>query len=158
MSDSVRRAWGRAAGVLVLVVTADQLTKGWVDSAIPRGDSRSVFLGVEFVNVRNKGVAFGFLAGGGAIVAVVTASALALLVVWFALHSARALIWLPTGLLLGGAIGNLVDRARLGAVRDFIDLPLWPAFNIADTAITFGVLALLYVLETSRDGDGARSA
>lgn len=147
------RAWGRAVGVMALVVALDQLTKAWVDSGIPRGEHRSVFLGVDIVNVRNKGVAFGFLGGGGAIVAVVTASALALLVVWFALHSNRALIWLPTGLLLGGAIANLIDRARLGAVRDFIDLPLWPAFNLADTAITFGVLALLYVLETSRDGD-----
>ncbi len=87
--------------------------------------------------------------------AVVTASALALLVVWFALHTNRSLIWLPTGLLLGGAIANLIDRARLGAVRDFIDPPAWPAFNVADMAITFGVLSLLYVLETSRDDEPA---
>jgi signal peptidase II len=149
------KAWGRAVGVMALVVMLDQITKAWVDSAIDRGDHDSVFFGIELVNVRNKGVAFGFLGGGGAIVAVVTASALALLVVWFALHSNRALIWLPTGLLLGGAIANLIDRARLGAVRDFIDLPLWPAFNLADTAITFGVLSLLCVLETSRDGERA---
>jgi signal peptidase II len=144
-------AWKRATGVMALVVALDQLTKAWVDSAIDRGEHVSAFLGIELVNVRNKGVAFGFLGGGGAIVAVVTASALVLLVGWFALHSQRSLIWLPTGLLLGGAIGNLIDRARLGAVRDFIDLPLWPAFNVADMAITFGVLSLLFVLETSRD-------
>ena len=149
------RAWSRAAGVMVLVVALDQLTKAWVTSSIDRGDSNNVFLGIDLVNVRNKGVAFGFLGGGGAIVAVVTASALALLVVWFALHSQRSLIWLPTGLLLGGAIGNLIDRARLGAVRDFIDPPAWPAFNVADMAITFGVLSLLYVLETSRDDEPA---
>ena len=149
------RAWSRAAGVMVLVVALDQLTKAWVTSSIDRGDSNNVFLGIDLVNVRNKGVAFGFLGGGGAIVAVVTASALALLVVWFALHSDRSLIWLPTGLLLGGAIGNLIDRARLGAVRDFIDPPAWPAFNVADMAITFGVLSLVYVLETSRDGEPA---
>ena len=110
------RAWSRAAGVMVLVVALDQLTKAWVTSSIDRGDRNNIFLGVDLVNVRNKGVAFGFLGGGGAIVAVVTASALALLVVWFALHSQRPLIWLPTGLLLGGAIGNLIDRARFGAV------------------------------------------
>ena len=56
-------------------------------------------------------------------------------------------MWLPTGLLIGGAAGNLIDRAREGAVTDFVDLPLWPAFNVADAAITIGVLTLLYVLE-----------
>ena len=59
----------------------------------------------------------------------------------------RPLVWLPTGLLLGGAAGNLIDRLDRGYVTDFIDLPLWPAFNLADMAITFGVLSLLYVLE-----------
>ena len=56
-------------------------------------------------------------------------------------------MWLPTGLLLGGAAGNLIDRLDRGYVTDFIDLPLWPAFNIADICITLGVLSLLYVLE-----------
>jgi signal peptidase II len=56
-------------------------------------------------------------------------------------------VWLPTGLLIGGAAGNLLDRVREGAVTDFIDFPAWPAFNVADMAITFGVLTLLYVLE-----------
>ena len=51
------------------------------------------------------------------------------------------------GLLLGGAIGNLIDRAREGAVIDFIDPIAWPAFNIADACIVFGVLAMLYVME-----------
>ena len=77
----------------------------------------------------------------------VAALALAALLVFFATHLARPLVWLPTGLLIGGAAGNLIDRAREGAVTDFVDLPLWPAFNVADAAITIGVLALLYVLE-----------
>jgi signal peptidase II len=59
----------------------------------------------------------------------------------------RRLVWLPTGLLLGGAAGNLIDRLDRGYVTDFIDLPAWPAFNLADMSITFGVLSLLYVLE-----------
>jgi signal peptidase II len=80
--------------------------------------------------------------------------ALGALVVWFLRHSSRPLAWLPTGLLLGGAVGNIFDRIRDGAVTDFVKLPAWPAFNIADVAITFGVLTLLYVLE-SGDGDGA---
>ena len=145
-------AWGRAGGVLVAVVGLDQLSKAIATSNIAPGERDSVFFGVDIVNVRNKGVAFGFFSGGGALVVALTATALGLLVVYFALHSRRSLVWLPTGLLLGGAIGNLIDRARFDAVRDWIDLPLWPSFNLADMAITFGVLALLYVLEAGRDG------
>jgi signal peptidase II len=58
-------------------------------------------------------------------------------------------------MLLGGALGNIIDRVRLSAVTDFIKLPAWPAFNVADMSITFGVLVLLYVLEgppAHRDG------
>jgi len=62
-------------------------------------------------------------------------------------HLNRPLVWLPTGLLLGGAAGNLLDRIRIGSVTDFIKLPHWPAFNLADIAITVGVIALVYVLE-----------
>jgi signal peptidase II len=81
--------------------------------------------------------------------------ALVLLVVYFALHATRPLLWLPTGLLLGGALGNMIDRAREGAVTDFIDLPLWPAFNLADVAITAGVVALLLALEAGRQREAA---
>ncbi|MEA2296824.1 MAG: signal peptidase, partial [Solirubrobacteraceae bacterium] len=56
----------------------------------------------------------------------------------------------PTGMLIGGAVGNLIDRARGDGVTDFVKVPLWPAFNVADVAITFGVLALVYVLEKPR--------
>ena len=60
------------------------------------------------------------------------------------------LLWLPVGLILGGALGNLADRAREGAVIDFIDPIAWPAFNMADVAIVVGVLGLLYVVEAQR--------
>ncbi|MEA2227469.1 MAG: signal peptidase, partial [Solirubrobacteraceae bacterium] len=88
---------------------------------------------------------------GGAIVTAVVALALLALLGYFATHVARPLFWLPTGMLFGGALGNVIDRVREGAVTDFIQLPLgFPAFNVADMSITFGVLLLLYVLE--RDG------
>ena len=67
--------------------------------------------------------------------------------VWFAVNAGREWLWLPVGLLLGGAIGNLIDRAREGAVIDFIDPIAWPAFNVADACIVVGVLAMLYVME-----------
>ena len=132
---------------MAAVIALDQGTKALVRSSLERGDRDPVLPGVEIVNTRNTGVAFGFFAGGGLVVALVTAAALLALTVFFALHRGRPLAWLPTGLLLGGAIGNLIDRAREGSVTDFIDISFWPAFNVADVAITVGVLTLLYVLE-----------
>lgn len=74
---------------------------------------------------------------------------LVLLIGYFALNAARRWLWLPVGMLLGGASGNLVDRVREGAVIDFIDPVAWPAFNVADMAIVGGAAALLYVLEAT---------
>jgi signal peptidase II len=132
---------------VVVVVVLDRITKHLIRSGIAVGDVHKFLPGVRFVDVRNSGVAFGFFSGGGALVLVLTLTALAALLVYFALRPQRPLLWLPTGLLVGGALGNLIDRFSNGSVTDFIKLPLWPAFNVADMAITFGVLSLLYVLE-----------
>ena len=155
---TTQAAWRRAGIMLAAVLLVDQVTKRLVQSDIAQGDSNGVFPGVQLVHVRNHGVAFGAFAGGGTIVAVIIGVALVALVVWFLRHTATPLAWLPTGLLLGGAVGNIFDRVRDGAVTDFIKFPAWPAFNVADVAITFGVLSLLYVLESGGDGaDGERS-
>ena len=69
------------------------------------------------------------------------------LLVFFVRERERRWIWLACGLIVGGALGNLLDRIRAGSVTDFIQLPHWPAFNVSDIAITFGVLTLLWVLE-----------
>lgn len=137
----------RAAAVAAAVIAADQGTKELVRGGMERGDEDPILPGLELVHVHNEGVAFGFLSDGGALVAVATGIALLGLLVFFVLHRRRPLIWLPVGLLLGGALGNLVDRVAQGHVTDFLKIPKWPAFNVADVAITFGVLALLYVLE-----------
>ena len=147
----------RAVVLAVGVLAADQASKALVRGSIGRGERVDVAPGLDLVNTRNTGVAFGFFSGGGTLVALVAALALAALLVFFATHLARPLVWLPTGLLVGGAAGNLIDRAREGAVTDFVDLPLWPAFNVADAAITIGVLALLYVLEGPPSRGPARS-
>ena len=144
------RSYARAALLLAGVVAIDQIAKRLVRSDVAEGDSNSVFFGINIVHVRNRGVAFGALSGKP-VVLIIVLLALGGLVVWFALHSRRRYVWIPTGLLLGGAIGNIIDRLRDGAVTDFIKLPVWPAFNIADMAITFGVLALLWVLERGDD-------
>lgn len=137
----------RAALVAAVTVAADQAAKALVRATIERGEEIQLILGVKLVNVRNRGIAFGMFSGGGALLVIFAIAALAALLVFFARHRDRPLVWLPTGLLIGGAAGNLIDRMREGGVTDFFDLPAWPAFNLADTAITLGVLTLLYVLE-----------
>jgi signal peptidase II len=136
-----------AGAVAAGVVAVDQLTKALVRDGLMRGERRDLLAGIDLVNVRNSGIAFGFLEGGGALLVAGTAFALLALVIFFVTHTGRPLVWLPTGLLLGGAVGNLIDRAAEGSVTDFIKFPSFPAFNVADTAITFGVIALIYVLE-----------
>ncbi len=142
-------AFARAAAVVIVVLVIDRVTKHAVVSGIAVGDVHKFLPGVNLVHVRNTGVAFGFFAGGGVLVLVLTLTALAALVIYFLVRPTRPWLWLPTGLLVGGALGNLIDRLLNGAVTDFIKPPLWPAFNVSDMAITFGVLALLYVLEGS---------
>jgi signal peptidase II len=147
-------AFARAGAVIVAVLGIDQLTKHFVRADIAVGQVNKILPGLNFVHVRNTGVAFGAFSGGGAIVLVFTFAALAVLLVYFAMRPERPWLWLPAGLLTGGALGNLLDRLVNGAVTDFVKLPLWPAFNVADMAITVGVLALLYVLEGRRRDAG----
>jgi signal peptidase II len=137
-----------AAGLAGAVVAADRVTKHAVRADIGLDGSVRVIGGaLRLVHYRNTGVAFDFLSGAGVIVLVVTGLALLALLVAFARDPGRRGLWLPTGLLLGGAIGNLLDRIIDGSVTDFIKFPDWPAFNVADVAITLGVIALLWVLE-----------
>ena len=137
----------RAAVLAAVVVVADQATKTLVRHNVDYGSRDGVFPGVEIVHVRNRGVAFGLFVDGGIVLVLIGVAAVSALLIFFARHSRRPLVWLPTGLLLGGAAGNLIDRLDRGYVTDFIDIPLWPSFNLADVSITLGVLALLYVLE-----------
>jgi signal peptidase II len=145
------RAWARAGAVLVVVVVLDQVTKALVRNGIAVGHEDSVLPGVSLVHVHNSGVAFGAFAGGGLIVVALVSMALAALLLYFVTHVDKRLIWLPTGMLLGGSVGNIIDRVRDGWVTDFVKLPAWPAFNVADVSITFGVLVLLWVIEQDSD-------
>jgi signal peptidase II len=143
--------WIRAALVVVLVIAIDQLSKRAVRAGIVPGEEHKVLPGLALVDTRNHGVAFGFLPGDHLAVTIVIGVALLALLAYFARHATRPLIWLPTGMLIGGALGNIVDRLRDGSVTDFIKLPLgWPPFNLADTAITLGVLILVLVIERPR--------
>ena len=137
----------RAGALAAAVVVADQASKTLVRRNVDLGSRDGVFPGVELVHVRNRGVAFGLFTDGGTVLVLVGIVAVSALLIFFVTHSRRPLVWLPTGLLLGGAAGNLIDRIDRGYVTDFVDLPAWPAFNLADVCITLGVLSLLYVLE-----------
>jgi signal peptidase II len=141
--------------VAAAVLAADQVAKEVVGGAIDAGEPIDLVLGFKLVDVSNRGIAFGLLGGGGAPVVLATAATLAVLLVWFALDARRPWLWLGVGLLVGGALGNLVDRVLDSGVTDFIDPPLWPAFNLADVAITFGVAAL--VLIALAPGDDAHA-
>jgi len=140
-------AWARVGAVVAAVVGLDQITKAIAVSSLVRGESVNVFLGLDLTHVRNTGVAFGALSGAGVLVPILIGGALAALLAYFARHASTAWMWLPVGWILGGALGNLADRAREGTVVDFIDPIAWPAFNLADTFVVLGVLGLFYVAE-----------
>jgi signal peptidase II len=149
-------AWGRAGLVAAVVLIADQLTKQLVRSSIALGASRHLLPGVTLVHAQNSGIAFSLLTGSDVGVIIVTLVVVAVVLTYFARQGERRGMWLACGLIVGGALGNLADRVRAGLVTDFIKLPHWPAFNLADTAITLGVLTLLIVV--GRGGATARTA
>ena len=144
-------AWLRAALVLGCVVALDQWSKRAVEHSIVPGEERRFLPGVQLVDTRNHGVAFGFLPGNHVAVTILISLAIAALLVYFARHSTQSLMWLPTGMIAGGALGNILDRVRHGSVTDFIKLPLgWPPFNLADTSITLGILILFLLVDLAR--------
>jgi signal peptidase II len=137
--------WWVAAAVVVL----DQFTKYLVQAALPLyGPSVPVFPGVFLTHVQNSGVAFGQFHNAGPVL-VVAAAVAAASIVGYRAHLLRRgarlhpLLILGLALPLGGAVGNLIDRVRLGQVVDFVDLRWWPIFNLADSAITLGALSLV---------------
>ena len=137
------RNWLRMLAVGVVVIAVDQLIKGLVRGSLAPGERTDLALGVDLTRVMNSGIAFGlFSDGGDALVVAFTALALSLILGWFTLDTLRPGLWLGVGLLTGGALGNLADRVFDGAVTDFIDPPVWPAFNVADIAITTGVFVI----------------
>jgi signal peptidase II len=142
----------------VLVLLLDQLTKHWVSASFDYGEARAVTGFFNLVLTHNRGAAFSFLASAAgwqrgffiaiALIAIVVISVL------LARHSGEKLFCLALALILGGAMGNVLDRIALGYVVDFLDFYIagwhWPAFNLADSAITLG--AVLLVVDSVRSG------
>lgn len=145
-----RTAWTRALLVVVAVLILDQVSKAIVRTTIDRGEQVEIFSFLHLVNTRNDGIAFGGL-GGSWLVNVLVIVALVGIVVVFDRYGTRRGAWLPAGLLLGGALGNIIDRVFEGSVTDFIKFPHWPQFNVADIAVTLGVISLIFVLDEKND-------
>jgi signal peptidase II len=146
----------RAVALGLAVLAADQLVKALVRSLIDRGEEVDLVVGISLVNVRNDGIAFGILGGSGALVLVVTVLAAAGLIYYLTTQPRRPGQWVAVGLLAGGAAGNVLDRMTASEVTDFVDLPAWPAFNLADVAITAGI-AILVITELWADWRGHRA-
>jgi signal peptidase II len=144
------RGWALALATMGVVVAIDQLTKAWVRAAVDPHEQINVFFGLDITRIKNTGVAFGALSGKGSLVLVAVAIAMIGLLIYFAANITKPGLWLPVGMVFGGALGNLADRARIDGVTDFIDPVLWPAFNVADMCIVIGVLGVLYLAEQKK--------
>lgn len=144
------------AGLLAtIVVILDQGAKALVIDRIDPGDLVHVLGPLELTHSHNDGVAFGLAGGGGILVILLAAFALVALGAFIAAAPQSNLTWISGGLILGGAAGNLIDRIRIGHVTDFILLPSWPAFNLADCAITVGVALLaISLIRGGRETEG----
>jgi signal peptidase II len=139
--------WVGLLSVALAAVAADQLTKQIVVSQLPIGDSFHVAGPLYIHHVKNSGIAFGLFGTWASAVTILTACAVAWMLVYFARAGARhPVLPVALGLLVGGSLANLIDRIRLGWVTDFLDLRFWPAFNLADTFIVVGVAVLLAAL------------
>ena len=140
------RAWRLAIVLAGVVVAADQAIKAIVESNLTLGEDVEVVGPITITNVHNRGIAFGLAGGSGDGIVIATIAALGLILLLFARTARNPGTWVAVGLIAGGALGNLADRVRADAVTDYIDLPAWPAFNLADIAITLGVAMLAWTL------------
>jgi signal peptidase II len=155
-----RTIGARAVSVLVGVLALDQLTKWLVVSELGRESERrrvdlwEPHLALEYVE--NTGAAFGLLRGQGAYLLVLAVVVVGGLIAFLRWTEPTKTMAASIGLLIGGALGNALDRVRLGYVVDYVAVGIWPKFNLADSAITIGVL--LFVWTTLRQDALARDA
>jgi signal peptidase II len=153
----LQNKYTRLAIVAGLVVLADQISKALILKYLPLHHSIPVIAGIfDITHILNPGGAFGLMADRSVVVRTIVflfISSMAVgLILYFYHKTPRTHKFLATGfaLIFGGAIGNLIDRVRFGTVVDFLDFYIgrhhWPAFNIADSAITVGILIFIYHL------------
>jgi signal peptidase II len=150
--------WALFAGIAATVVILDQLSKGWIVANLQPGEGM-VVLGewLRLVHGQNTGILFGMLPQSAPIFAVVSMGVTALIVVYHAKAGRGIVVTIALGLLLGGAIGNLLDRLRYGYVVDFVDMGIgsWRfyTYNLADACITTSIVLLLVMAVVPRVGE-----
>jgi signal peptidase II len=154
--SSSARAWALAGVLAAVVLIADQAAKAAIEAHLVVGEHVDVLGPLGLTLAHNRGVAFGLAGGAGVPLILVTLIALGVVGYLFARDPVRPGMWVAAGLLAGGAIGNLADRVRAGEVTDYVDLLSWPPFNLADMAITAGVLVLVYIYlrDAEREPEG----
>jgi signal peptidase II len=128
----------------VVVLAADQLSKVWVRQNLALGESLPPDALLRLTHVSNAGGVFGVMANP-VFLALLNAAVLIILLLFYRRLSSLALR-MGLGLVLGGGLGNLVDRLRMGYVTDFIDIRVWPIFNVADASVVVGSVIILYLL------------
>ena len=145
-----RRAtrWGLFIAIAVAVVIVDQLTKSWLVANVqPGGAIEIVGDWLRLIHGRNNGGLFGLFGGSAAVLALASLGVIGLIVAYHARSKPNVVLTIALGLLLGGAIGNLIDRLRFGYVIDFVDAGIgtlrFYTFNVADSAISIAILLLI---------------
>ncbi len=150
-----RKRLGLSLIVATSVVAVDQLSKLWIRDNLTPGESLPEIGFLRLTYTTNTGSAFGLFANQTFLLIIITIVSLTGIILFLRyLGSVSALTSASLGLILGGAVGNLIDRLHLGYVIDFIDVRLWgnlhwPAFNVADAAIVVGICTLAYSLYRS---------
>lgn len=132
--------------IILVTVLVDQVSKFMVQQTISQGESIPILPPVFYLTyIQNPGAAFGLLAYQTEFFIAVTVVILAA-ILWAYRRLARGHIWMQMslGLVAGGAVGNLIDRVRVGKVIDFLDFRIWPVFNFADMAIVVGAALLIW--------------
>lgn len=126
------------------IIGLDQLTKWIIRETVERGESISVVWPLSIVHVTNSGAAFGIFQGAGPLLVMASVVGMVTILIYlFNPGFAHPVMRLGLFTMLGGAIGNLIDRVTEGRVVDFVKVPNFPAFNVADSAITIGVVLLI---------------
>ena len=134
--------------VCVIVILLDQWVKYYIASSLPLGTSIPVLPGIFHITyIQNPGAAFGILENQQTFF-ILIGVAILIAAAWFYPRLKQETVWVRYGsaMLLGGAVGNLIDRVWLGKVIDFFDFRIWPIFNIADIAIVCGVGCIMYAI------------
>lgn len=152
MSTSTRKAIANYLAIIILV--SDQLTKYIISHTVPLGKTIPIIKNIfHLTYILNRGAAFGIFKDQIHFLILTAILAIMLILINLRYKSTQG-SRIALYLILSGAVSNLIDRLRLGAVIDFLDFRIWPVFNLADTAITIGAILLTYSLLFKKTDNG----